>query len=145
MRPGGLALLVILLTAGCGGGAGARGSEALDTTMGMGRVHRHSEMPGMLMLPRIRSHLDSVAAGDGAPAGAALASHAELTREMVETMERDRRDMGLRADPAWSALADSVRSDLTAYAGSRAAPQAAAFRAHLRRVQRLLALYQGLR
>jgi hypothetical protein len=137
------ALLAVLLAAGCGGGEGARGSEALDTTMGMGRVHRHSEMPGMLMLPRVRSALDSMVAAEGAPTGAAVTSHAELIREMVQTMERDRRDMALRADPAWSALADSVRSDLAGFAGATA-PEPAAFRAHLERVQRLLALYQGL-
>jgi len=139
-----LAALALLVAAGCGSGEGARGSEALDTTMGMGRVHRHSEMPGMLMLPRLRSHLDSLAAGRGAPPGAALASHVALTREMVETMERDRRDMGLRADPAWRALADSVRGDLSALAGPAAAPEAPEFRAHLERVLRLLARYQGL-
>lgn len=119
----GIPALALLLAAGCGGGDGSRGSEALDTTMGMGRVHRHSEMPGMLMLPRVRSHLDSLAGSASVPAGAALASHVDLTREMVETMERDRRD-------------------LAAWAGS--APGPAAVRAHLERVRRLLAMYQGL-
>ena len=144
MRTEALALLAVLLAAGCGGGEGARGAEGLDTTMGMGRVHRHSEMPGMLMLPRVRGHLDSMAAAEGALTGAALARHAGLTREMVETMERDRRGMALRADSAWSALADSVRSDLAGLTGATT-PGSAAFRAHLERVRRLLDIYQGLR
>jgi HlyD family secretion protein len=61
------AALALLLAAGCGGSEGSGESQALDATMGMGRVHRHSEMPGMLMLPRTRGHLDSMAAAAAAP------------------------------------------------------------------------------
>jgi hypothetical protein len=51
--------------------------------------------------------------------------------------------MALRPDPAWSALADSVRNDLAGFTGATP-PQPSVFRAHLERVQRLLGLYQGL-
>jgi len=123
-----------------------RGAVAVDTTMGMGMAHRHSDMPGMTMVPLMRSHMDSMRMEMmGGAGGGMMSSHVEMIGTMLDTMERDRRQMGLGADSTWTALTDSVRRDLRELPGFTGPARQERMRAHMERMQRLLDLYQGLR
>jgi hypothetical protein len=114
--------------------------------MGMGMAHRHSDMPGMTMVPLMRSHLDSMQMGMmGGTGGGMMSRHVEMVGNMLETMERDRRQMGLGADSTWTALTDSVRQDLRELSGFTGPGRRERMRVHMERMQRLLNLYQGLR
>jgi len=125
-----------------------RGARTVDTTMGMGMgmPHRHSDMPGMMMVPMMRSHMDSMQMEMmGGAGGGMMSRHVEMVSDMLATMERDRRQMGLGGDSAWTALTDSVRRDLRQLPGFTGPGRRERMRAHMERMQRLLDLYQGLR
>lgn len=61
--------------------------------------------------PMMRAHLDSLAAGLPQSAGATLASHEAMASQMLDAMGADMTAMGMKPDPAWRALTDSIKRD----------------------------------
>jgi hypothetical protein len=135
-----ITLAVALAVAAC---SRERQAAPADTTAdggaGMPMMGR-----GMAMMPRMRAHLDSVAALSPAEMQARMAAHQALMAEMLDAMGAEMRDMNMMTDSAWTALADSVRRDLADLPSLSGPALAARMREHAERMRRLLARHEGM-
>ena len=96
------------------------------------------------MMPMMRAHLDSLVATPPQFVGGMLPRHEELASQMLDAMGADMTAMGMKADSAWKALADSVKrdlADLPTLSGQRLASR---LPAHVDRIRRLMTMHQGM-
>ena len=104
-----------VLLAGCGDSGSktdqAQGAAQSDTMAGMD-MGGHSGMGSMGMMPAMRAHMDSMAQASPEQVRSMMAMHQEMGSRMLDAMGSDMRSMNMTSDPAWTALSDSVRSDL---------------------------------
>jgi len=101
-------------------------------------------MRGDSLMPMMRAHLDSLAATPPQFVGGMVARHEELASQLLDAMGADMTTMGMKADSAWKALADSVKrdlSDLPTLSGQRLASRVPA---HVDRMRRLMTMHQGM-
>ena len=73
-----------------------------------------------------------------------VARHEELASQLLDAMGADMTTMGMKADSAWKALADSVKrdlSDLPTLSGQRLGSRVPA---HVDRMRRLMTMHQGM-
>ena len=96
------------------------------------------------LMPMMRAHLDSMASMSSSLNPALIARHEELASRMLDAMGSDMRMMGMRADSAWSALADSVRQDLAALPTLSGRTLETRTLAHLRRMRRLMSVHAAM-
>lgn len=87
---------------------------------------------------------DVVALRNATPAAAAgkLPAHEQLVNGMLDTFESRIRAMHVQADPAWSSVIDSVRTDLVRLPAMPTASLATFLPQHLNRVMRIVACIQ---
>lgn len=87
---------------------------------------------------------DVVALRNASPSVAAgkLPAHEQLVTGMLNTFETRIRAMHVQADPAWSSVIDSVRTDLVRLPTMPAASLATFLPQHLNRVMRIVACIQ---
>ena len=143
-RNGGFVPLALMaavtsLFAACGA------EEQGDETEGMG------DMPGMSapaeepgaggMMQGMRTHMERMAALPGDSLAAVLPMHRQMVANMLSQMNREMSSMNMPADTAWSAVVDSLRSDLTRMPAMGAAELAALMPAHHERMQRLMSMH----
>lgn len=101
-------------------------------------------MQGIQMMPLMRAHLDSLGALAPAQIAAAMAAHQDLASRMMDAMGADMRGMNMKPDSAWAALSDSVRRDLAELPGLSGATLKTRMGAHISRMQRMLAMHEGM-
>ena len=162
MNAHGAMLMGALLLAGCSGSS--RGGKDTDTgkapastgadtgTMRMGRMDSggmgmsgmHDGMQGVGMMSMMRAHLDSMQHMSPAQMQAMMAMHQDMMARMMDNMGGDMRGMHMEPDAAWSALSDSVRQDLAQLPGLSGKALETRMRAHVERVQRLLAQHEKM-
>lgn len=133
--------LGLLVMAACGKKQEAAQAPA-DTAGTMGGMQM--TMRGMEMMPLMRAHLDSLGAMEPAQMLAAMAAHQDQASRMMDAMGGDMRGMNMQPDSAWAALGDSLRQDLADLPGLTGAALKTRMQAHIGRMQRMLAMHEGM-
>jgi hypothetical protein len=90
---------------------------------------------------------DVIALRDAPPGTAIgkLPAHEQLVNGMLTNFEKRIRDMHVEADPAWTSVIDSVRTDLARLPAMKSDSLAAFLPKHLNRVMRIVACIQMVR
>ena len=134
-------LVAILVIAACGKkqseGAPERGAQTMSDMQGM-RMRSDSLMPLM------RAHLDSMAALDPQFAAGMMARHDAMASQMLDAMGADMTAMGMRPDPAWTALTDSIKRDLADLPTRSGRALDQRVRAHIQRMRRLMTVHEAM-
>jgi kynureninase len=73
-----------------------------------------------------------------------MTTHERMMSQMMDRMGADMRGMNMNGDAKWNALADSVKADLAELPGLRRGELVARMKAHTARVQRLIAMHEGM-
>lgn len=144
------ALLVGALVLGGCGGSGDRAGQAPDSAgmmghmdsggMGMGGM----PMRGMQMMPQMRAHLDSMGRMSPGQMQAMMAMHQSMMSQMMDGMGSDMRGMSMAATPDWTALTDSVKTDLAELPTLKGQALSARMRDHAGRVKRLIGMHETM-
>jgi hypothetical protein len=75
---------------------------------------------------------------------AMMAAHDQMISQMMDRMGSDMRNMKMSGDAKWNALMDSVKADLAELPGLQGKELSARLKAHADRVERLLAMHEGM-
>lgn len=143
MRMTHVTLAIVIVTLGaCGKKQEAVQPPAADTAGKGGGMQM--AMQGMQMMPLMRAHLDSLEAMQPAQIAAAMAAHQDLASRMMDAMGADMRGMNMKPDSAWTALGDSLRQDLAELSGLSGSALKTRMQAHIGRMQRMLAMHEGM-
>ena len=142
--------LALLLTAvaACGGGA-RRDARQPDSAkaQGMGEMGGMGSMGSMGSHERMREmrvHMRGMM-GAGADSLRRLTPmHRQMTANMLQQMDSEMRGMQMAGDTSWTALADSVRQDLTRLPDVSAAELPGFMERHRSRVERLMARHEQM-
>ena len=73
-----------------------------------------------------------------------MAAHDQTMSRMMDRMGADMRSMNVSGDAKWNALVDSVKADLAELPGLQGKALSARMKAHAERVQRLMAMHEGM-
>jgi hypothetical protein len=117
------------------------GGMSMDS-MQMGRNGIGMAGPGMM--PMMRAHMDSMMRMSPGQMSAMMAAHDRVMSQMLDRMGADMRNMKMSGDAKWNRLVDSVKADLAELPGLQAKELTARMKAHADRVQRLLAMHEGM-
>ena len=145
--------LAVVLSLGCGAPEETEIPAAQDTpgqtgdTTGMEGMEGMAGMEGMgsMMMDSVRSHMQMMEGASGDSLQGMLATHRRMMGDMLARMDTEMRDMSMQPDSAWTATADSVRTDLDAMQRMSAAELDAAMAAHRGRVTRLMDMHERMR
>src|SRR5437899_2980702 len=127
-----------------------RSASARQQAMpGMGNMPGMTGMQGMGMrsdslMPIMRAHLDSLAALSPQYAAGMLSMHEAIASRMLDAMGADLTAMGMKPDPAWTALTDSIKHDLADLPAVSGRAPDARLKAHIGRMRRLMAMHEGM-
>jgi hypothetical protein len=113
----------------------AMDSGRMDGMAGMGRSGMMSMMP---------AHMDSMMRMSPEQMSQMMARHERMMSQMMDQMGGEMRQMKMAETPEWSALTDSVRQDLAELPNLKGQALSARMRAHIGRVQRLIATHEGM-
>src|SRR3989441_740067 len=138
-------LTAALVVAGCG----KKESAPQQAMPAMGNMPGMAGMQGMGMrsdslMPMMRAHLDSLAAHSPQTAVGMLSVHEALSSRMLDAMGADMTAMGMKPDPAWTALTDSVKQDLADLPAVSGRALDARLKAHIDRMRRLMAMHESM-
>ncbi|MGH7629724.1 MAG: hypothetical protein ACREOF_10170 [Gemmatimonadales bacterium] len=150
-----LALGLAGALAACGRGGDSRAAAGDSSGMHMGMDSMQMEGRGMGggmggmhdmmgMTSSMRAHMDSMMRLPPQRMRAMIAGHDRMMSQMMDGMSADMRRMSMQADPAWSALTDSLKRDLAELPGLEGKALDARMKAHAERVRRLLATHEGM-
>ena len=108
-----------------------------------------SGMQGMKMrsdslMPMMRAHLDSLAAISPLFAASMVSMHEAMASRMLDAMGADMTAMGMKPDPAWTALTDSIKQDLADLPAVSGRALDARLKTHIDRMGRLMAMHEGM-
>ena len=108
-----------------------------------------SGMQGMMMrsdslMPMMRAHLDSLAAISPQSAAGMLSMHEGLASRMLDAMGAEMTAMGMKPDPGWTALTDSIKRDLADLPAVSGRALDARLKAHIDRMRRLMTMHEGM-
>jgi hypothetical protein len=137
-----LVLGVLVVVAACKSrGAGA----AKDTNKGTAGI----PMGGMMMtnpamMDSMRSEMRRMRGMSADQMAAEMEVHRQMTANMLAQMNADMRGMNMSADPAWTALVDSVRQDLVQLPSVPRGDLATVIPAHMGRLDRLMSMHQQM-
>lgn len=137
------ALLAVLATAGCGRAPvhqAASDSSALSSSSRT--APPKAPMTAMAMLPRLRAHLDSVAAHP-AMLKTSMSDHQTEVSTVVDAMHADMMSVGMHSDAAYEALADSVVKGSAALGPASGPDFDRLVMQHVDQVRRLAAAYEA--
>ena len=142
MRPMPWILLVAAIAvAACNGKGQAAdraqpaGQQGMGGQMGMG---------GSAMMPIMRAHMDSLMRMSPEQMSGMLAAHDRMMSQTMDRMGADMRGMNMSADAKWNSLVDSVNADLAGLPGLHGEELGARMTAHADRMQRLIAMHEGM-
>lgn len=112
-----------------------------------------SDMPGMGsmgargsqdMMREMRAHMQGMSAGGSESLLRLLPLHRQMTANLLQQMDTDMRGMQMAGDTSWTALADSVRQDLTQLPDLSAAELPGFVERHRGRVERLMMRHEEM-
>ena len=137
-------LTAALVVAACG----KKESAPQQAMPGMGNMPGMTGMQGMgrrsdSLMPMMRVHLDSLAAISQFAAGM-LSMHEAMSSRMLDAMGADMTAMGMKPDPAWTALTDSIKQDLAELPAVSGRALDERLKAHIARMRRLMAVHEGM-
>ena len=109
-------------------------------------------MPGMQgmamrsdsLMPMMRVHLDSLERTPAQFAAGMLGAHDAMMSQMLDAMGADMTGMGMKPDPAWTALTDSIKRDLADLPTPSEQALDARLKAHIDRMRRLMAMHESM-
>jgi hypothetical protein len=104
----------------------------------------HMGMGGSGMMSMMRSHMDSMMRMSPEQMSGMMAGHERMMSQMMDRMGADMRGMNMSGDAKWNALVDSVKADLADLPGLKGNELAARMKAHGKRVERLIAMHEGM-
>jgi len=138
-------LTAALVVAACG----KKEAAPQQAMPGMGNVPGMTGVQGMGMrgdslMPMMRVHLDSLAAISPQFAAGMLSVHEAIASRMLDAMGTDMTAMGMKPDPAWTALTDSIKRDLADLPAASGRALDARLKAHIGRMRRLMAMHEGM-
>ena len=96
------------------------------------------------MIPQMRVHLDSIGSLQSTQMVTMMPAHQALASQMMDAMGADMRGRNMQPDAAWTALADSVRHDLTDLPGLSGEGLTTRMQAHVARMQRMMGMHEGM-
>ena len=111
-----------------------------DSMGGMGGMG----MSGMQMGAGMMAHMQSMQAMHGDSLMQMVPAHRQMLGNMIDQMDREIQAMNKPADPARTALADSLRSDMTRMTQMSAAEMDAFRTAHHDRITRLMEMHRTM-
>jgi hypothetical protein len=136
-------LAAALVVAACG----TKESAPQQAMPGMGNMTGSSGIQGMQtdsLVPMMRAHLDSLAALAPRFGAGMLSMHEATASRMLDAMAADMTAMGMKPDPAWTALTDSIKRDLADVPALSGRALDARLKAHIDRMRRLMAMHEGM-
>ncbi len=136
--------IAVVALAGCSKRPEAAPAAAADTATKPAAQSMTMSMAGMNLMPAVRAHLDSLGQATPAQLAGMMAGHQELMSRMMDAMGKDMRGMNMTPDAAWTALGDSVRQDLADLPGLSGTALKTRMGAHIGRMQRMLAMHEGM-
>jgi hypothetical protein len=104
----------------------------------------HAAMGSMGMMPGMRAHMDSMAQASPEQMRSMMTRHQETSSRMLDAMGADMRSMNMTSDAAWTALSDSVRSDLAELPGLSNSALKQRMQGHVDRVGRLMERHEEM-
>ena len=121
---------------------GMSGMPARSGTDSMPAMASPAAMPGMSA--EMTAHMAEMKGADGAKMKSMLPDHRKMVAGMLATMNDQMKGMKMAATPAWTALTDSIRSDLKAMPALSASALAAMMPAHELRMMNLATMHEGM-
>ena len=131
-------LAAILVIAACGKKQPA--PEQSGQMSGMQGMSMRSDS----MMPMMRAHLDSMAAVPPQFVGSMMATHEAMASQMLDAMGADMTAMGMKPDPAWTALTDSIKRDLADLPALSGRALEQRVKAHTDRMRRLMSMHDSM-
>ncbi|MFL5493414.1 MAG: hypothetical protein ACJ8DC_03415 [Gemmatimonadales bacterium] len=122
------------------GQQGMGGMRMDSVPMGGGNIG----MGGSAMMPMMRAHMDSMMRMSPEQMTSMMAAHDRMMSQMMDRMGSDMRNMKMSGDAKWNALVDSVKADLADLPSLQGRELPVRMKAHADRVQRLLAMHEGM-
>lgn len=104
----------------------------------------HMGMGDSSMMPMMRAHMDSMMRMSPGQMSGMMAAHDGMMSRMMDRMGADIRGMNMSGDAKWNALVDSVKVDLAELPGLQGKELSTKTKAHAGRVQRLIAMHEGM-
>jgi hypothetical protein len=96
------------------------------------------------LMPMMRAHLDSLVAISPQVAAGVLSMHEAMASRMLDAMGADMTAMGMKPDPAWTALTDSIKRDLPDLPAVSGRALEARLKAYIGRMHRLMVMHEGI-
>jgi uncharacterized lipoprotein len=147
-----IVLAVLPLAAACEAGSGQRSSasttESSASTGAVAPMAAPQGKPDSAVEATVTAVTNDVRALQKASPAVAmgkLPAHEKLVNGMLTNFETRIRAMHVQADPAWSSVIDSVRTDLARLPGMKAETLPVFLPQHLNRVMRIVACIQMVR
>jgi hypothetical protein len=147
-----LVLATLPITAACQGGSSqhssASGAESTASSGTLATMAAPSGKPDSAVEATVAAVTNDVRALQKAPPAVAmgkLPAHEKLVNGMLTDFETRIRAMHVQADPAWSSVIDSVRTDLARLPAMKAEALPGFLPQHLNRVMRIVACIQMVR
>ena len=124
-------------------------SGAMGGMNGMMPPRGTDSMPAMPSGPSVpgmsaamTAHMAAMKGADDAAMKSMLPEHRKMVDGMMSQMNEQMRSMKMTSTPAWSALSDSIRTDLKQMSGMSATGLAAMMPAHEMRITHLAAIHE---
>jgi hypothetical protein len=141
-------ILILTAVAACGTGEPKPAQEA-DSAGHMvgGDVPSMGSMGSMEskeMMREMRAHMQAMSAAGADSLRRMLSTHRQMTANMLQQMDTEMRGMQMASDTSWSALADSVRQDLTQLPDVSSAELPGFIERHRGRVERLITRHEQM-
>ena len=121
--------------------AAAPAAPESGSTAGMQGI---SGMKSKGMMEELRTHMQAMHSAGGDSLRAMLPTHRQMAANLLAEMNREMSRMKVVADPAWTAMVDSVRQDLVRPPEMGAAELQSAMPAHEARLNRLMGMHQAM-
>lgn len=121
--------------------AAAPAAPESGSTAGM---HGMSGMKTKGMMEELRTHMQAMHGAGGDSLKAMLPTHRQIAANLLAEMNREMSRMKMVEEPAWTAMADSVRQDLVRLPEMGAAELQSAMPAHEARLNRLMGMHQAM-
>jgi hypothetical protein len=105
---------------------------------------RSASADGTGMMLMMQAHVDSMANMSPEQMTRVMARHERMMSQMMDRMGGEMRQMRMTEDPAWSALADSVRQDLAEVPSLNGKALSNRMQGHAARVRRLIGMHKKM-
>lgn len=134
--------IALVAVAACGGSP--KQEPAAAGHQGMAMDSGGMSMAGKSMTPMMQAHMDSMGRMSSEQMSASMGKHERMMSEMMDRMGGEMRQMQMAETGEWTALTDSVRQDLAQLPSLSGEKLQTRMRAHVKRVQRLLAAHEQM-